>query len=327
MGISTVNGNAPIDNVTANAISVLEAIGTPEIPVYSGAKHPLCREIRSASEVHGASGLAGSELLPEPIGKPQSGNTIVAMRDALMSCPPNTAWLVAVGPLTNVALLLATCPEITAHLKGVSIMGGAVGHRFAPEVYLGPPYVDEHGKSHERHGNYTPFAEFNIWADPEAARSVFMVPGLQEKTVLIPLDVSHQAYTTAKARAMLLEGKNGPTRLRKMFNELFIYVAGTYEKEWGMEDGAPLHDPLAVAALLADHPSPDLRIGFDDNGRERWHIDVVVSGLEEGRTVATKLEHGRSGVLIPRTLDVDKFWRTLESCMAAADKRTRYIRL
>lgn len=244
-----------------------------------------------------------------------------------MSCAPRTAWLVAVGPLTNVAILFATFPEVAAHLKGLSIMGGAIGHGFAPQVFMGPPYVDEAGNSHDRHGNYTPFAEFNIWADPEAARSVFTVPHLQRKIVLIPLDVSHQAYTTSKVRERLLYGKRGPTRIRTMFNELFVYVAGTYEAEWGMDDGAPLHDPLAVAALLADHPDPESQIDFDDNHGERWHLDVVLSGLEEGRTIAVKLEHGKEGVCIPRTLDVDKFWRTLESCMAAADKKTRYVKL
>jgi uridine nucleosidase len=244
-----------------------------------------------------------------------------------MSCPPGKAWLVAVGPLTNVALLFATFPEVAAHLKGLSIMGGAIGHDFAPHVYIGPPYVDEKGISHARHGNYTPFAEFNVWADPEAARSVFQVPGLQSKTVLIPLDVSHQVYTTREARKLLLDGKNGPTRLRTMFNELLIYVASTYEKAWGMDDGAPLHDPIAVAALLAEQSNSELRIGFDDNGGERWHIDVILSGLEEGRTVATKVEQGEAGVLIPRKLDVGKFWQTLEGCMARADKKTSYAKL
>lgn len=322
-----MNGNAPIDNVTANGLSVLEAIGAPEVPLFSGARRPLCRDLRSAPEVHGESGLAGSDLLPQATRKAKSGNTILAMRNALMSCEPGTAWLVAVGPLTNAALLFATFPEVAAHLKGLSIMGGAIGHGFAPEVYLGPPYIDEQGISHDRHGNYTPYAEFNVWADPEAARCVFMVPGLQSKTFLIPLDVSHQAYTTRRVRDTLLNGKNGPTRLRKMFNELFIFVAGTYEGQWGMDDGAPLHDPLAVAMLLADHPNPEFRIDIDDRHGERWHLDVVLSGLEEGRTVATKLEHGEQGVCIPRTLDVDKFWRALEFCMATADKKTRYAKL
>lgn len=256
------------------------------------------------------------------------------MRDALMACAPGTVWLVAVGPLTNAALLFATFPEVAPHLKGVSIMGGAIGQGFAPpQVSLGPPYVDDEGKSHERCGNYTPFAEFNVWADPEAARSVFKVPGLQSKMVLTPLDVSHQVYTTKEKRALLLHGggggggERGSTRLRTLFNELFVYVAGAYEGAWGLADGAPLHDPIAVAALLAGHPDPEVRIGFDDNGGERWGLDVVLSGLEEGRTVATKLEQGGKGVLIPRTLDVEKFWRTLEGCMATADEETGYVKL
>ena len=327
LGISTVNGNAPLEKVTKNGLSVLEAIGATDVPLYAGAKFPFCRAIRSAPEVHGESGLAGTDLLPSPTCQPQSGNTVNAMRDALLSCPPNTAWLVAVGPLTNVALLFAMYPEVAGHLKGLSIMGGGIGHGFAPHVSMGPPYIDENGKSHDRHGNYTPFAEFNIWADCESARSVFLNPVLKSKTFLIPLDVSHQAYTTKKVRDMLLNGKQGPTRLRTMYNELLIYFAGTYEDEWGMDEGPPLHDPLAVAVLLADHTDPDLRIEFNDNGGERWDLDVVLSGLQEGRTVATKLQKGTPGVMIPRSLDMDKFWNALESCMAKADEKTGHAKL
>jgi uridine nucleosidase len=327
LGISTVNGNAPLDKVTKNGLSVLEAIGASDVPLYAGAEVPFCREIRSAPEVHGESGLAGTDLLPRASSQPRLGNTINAMRDALLSCPPNTAWLVATGPLTNAALLFATYPEVARHIKGLSIMGGAIGHGFAPHVSMGPPYIDGSGKSHPRHGNYTPFAEFNVWADCESARSVFLNPVLKLKTFVIPLDVSHQAYTTQRVRHMLLNGKRGPTRLRTMFYELLNYFADTYKHEWGMDQGPPLHDPLAVAILLADHPDPDVRIRFDDNGGERWHVDVVLSGLEEGRTVATKLQEGTAGVMIPRSLDMDKFWSVLESCMARADEKMGYAKL
>ncbi|KAJ9610656.1 Uridine nucleosidase 1 [Cladophialophora chaetospira] len=327
LGISTVNGNAPLEKVTKNGLSVLEAIGATDVPLYAGARFPFCRAIRSAPEVHGESGLAGTDLLPNATCKPRPGNTINAMRDALLSRPPNTAWLVATGPLTNAALLFAIYPEVASHIKGLSIMGGCIGHGFAPHVSMGPPYVDENGKSHERYGNYTPFAEFNIWADLESARSVFMNPMLKSKTFLIPLDVSHQAYTTKKVRDMLLNGKQGPTRLRTMFNELLVYAGSTYEEEWGMDQGYPLHDPLAVAFLLADHPDPKVRIDFNDNGGERWDLDVVLCGLQEGRTVATKIEKGKHGVMIPRSMDMDKFWNTLESCMAKADEKTGYVKL
>ena len=112
-----------------------------------------------------------------------------------------------------------------------------------------------------------------------------------------------------------------------MFNELLIYFAGTYENAWGMDQGPPLHDPLAVAILLAEHPDPEVRIDFNDNNGERWDLDVVLSGLEEGRTTATKLEPGQPGAFIPRSLDMDKFWLTLEACMAEADQKTGYVKL
>lgn len=239
-----------------------------------------------------------------------------------MSCPPGTAWLVTTGTLTNAATLFAAFPEVASHIKGLSIMGGAIGNGFT-FVSMGPPYTDVAGKMHPRIGNWNPFAEFNIWCDPEASRSLLQNAVLQPKIILVPLDVTHLAYAGKEVQELLLHGPNGkirsPTRLRRMFNELLMFFASTYADVFGLKEGPPLHDPLAVAALLADHPDSSVKIEFDDGGGEKWNVDVVLEGQELGRTVA-KLSP--KGSMVPRSLDLQRFWTSLEECMARADEAT-----
>ncbi|OAP58063.1 hypothetical protein AYL99_07153 [Fonsecaea erecta] len=325
IGVSTVHGNAPLSKCTLNALSVLEAIGKPEIPVFPGLSRPFCRTAHTASDIHGSSGLGGTDLLPQPTRFPLTHcSAVLEMRSALLSQPKGTPYVVASGPLTNVAMLFTLFPEVSEHIAGLSIMGGAIGADFT-HVSVGQPYLDATGTTHARTGNRTPFAEFNIWADPESARAVFQNPLLKSKTTLIPLDVTHQAYATPEIQRMLLNGINGPTRLRTTFNELLMFFAHTYAKVFGLTEGPPLHDPLAVAVLLEHDPNPGVRINFDDNGGERWDVDVILEGEQTGRTVVTKSVNGE-GVRIPRTLDLPKFWHTLEECMARADEVTGYMK-
>jgi len=323
LGISTVYGNAPLTKTTNNALAVLEAIGKPDIAVIPGAARPFCRLHRAAQEIHGESGLDGTDLLPKPQRRPLGHlNAVKEMRDSLMACPPNTAWIVVTGTLTNLALLMATFPEVAHHVKGVSIMGGAIGDGFAP-VSMGTDYTDAEGRTRKRIGNYSPFAEFNIWCDPEASQSVFQNPALKNKTYLIPLDVTHQAYAGKSVQDMLLNGKNNrggqPTRVRRMYNELLMFFAETYHNVFGLSEGPPLHDPLAVAVLLWDFPEDISRIMFDDRGGERWDINIITEGEQVGRTVAVP---AKEGCVIPRSLDLEKFWHVLEDCMDRADEQT-----
>jgi uridine nucleosidase len=274
--------------------------------------------------LEGESGIDGTDLLPQPTKKALTHcNAIQEMRECLMSCPPDTAWLVTTGTLTNAALLFAVFPEVASHIKGLSIMGGSIGNGFT-SVSMGPPYTDEAGETHPRIGNCSPFAEFNIWCDPEASRSLLQNPVLRPKTVLVPLDVTHQAYAGKEVQKLLLH-RNGeiekPSRLRRMFNELLMFFATTYADVFGLKEGPPLHDPLAVAALLADHPESSVRIDFDDGRGEKWNVDVVLEGQELGRTVAKSSVHG---TMVPRSLDLKKFWTALEECMARADEATEY---
>lgn len=239
-----------------------------------------------------------------------------------MACPPDTAWLVTTGTLTNAALLFATFPEVVPHIRGLSIMGGAVGEGFS-SVPLGPAFRDASGQMQPRIGNITPYAEFNIWCDPEASQSIFHNRSLAQKTILIPLDLTHQAFTTKKVRDMLLNAVDGQsTRIRRMFNELLMFFAQTYADVFGLTEGPPLHDPLAVAVLLNDHENKEVMIKFEDNQGERWDVDIVLEGDQVGRT---KVSPSTQGVMIPRSLDTSKFWNVLESCLAEADKKTGHV--
>ena len=246
-------------------------------------------------------------------------NAVVEMHDALMACAPGTAWVVATGTLTNIGLLFSTFPETAKHIKGLSIMGGAIGDHFT-KAPIGSPVVDSKGNSTPRIGNVTAHAEFNIWCDPEAARSIFSNPELQEKTVLIPLDVTHLAFANSRVQDLLWHGKPSeqspnPSDLRQMYHELLMYFAHTYARVFGMADGPPLHDPVAVAVLLKDHPNPEHRIDFQTND-EAWTVDIELAGREIGRT---RIKAINGGVLIPRTFDLDKFWSVLNDCMLRAE--------
>ncbi|KAL2223087.1 uridine nucleosidase Urh1 [Thermoascus aurantiacus ATCC 26904] len=332
LGISTIHGNASLENTTANAGSVLEAIGKPEIPVYPGSKKPFCRPAVHAPDIHGASGLDGTDLLPKASRPPViDKNPILAMRDALLAQPKGTAWVVATGALTNVALLFATFPEVAEHIQGLSIMGGAIGGGFTDAPMSRLPGEES------RIGNTTPWAEFNIYCDPEASQSIFSNPILAPKTTLISLDLTHQVLASRTVQSRILtgttDGSSTPTVLRRILHALLTFFAATYDTVFGLSTGPPLHDPLAVAVLLSNlnpifaKANPDKALRFDDKGGERFSVTVVTDGKhgddasltgQLGRTIAKATTDGR-GVAIPRGVDVEKFWDMIIDCIQRAD--------
>ncbi|KAL8818765.1 MAG: hypothetical protein Q9223_002667 [Gallowayella weberi] len=248
------------------------------------------------------------------------------MREALGAEPAGKPWIVATGALTNVALLFATFPEVAGHIRGLSIMGGAIGNGYS-DAPLGQLRSEGH-----RFGNHTPWAEFNIYCDPEAAQSIFSNAILTPKTTLIPLDLTHQVLATEAVQSKL---RHGPSDLagkkssdtRQMFHDLLMFYANTYADIFGISEGPPLHDPLAVAVVLYDEHYADL--DFDDGDGERWDVRVVTDGLHSeydgergqlGRTVISKSNERGVGVRIPRGLDVARFWTLVEDCLQSADR-------
>lgn len=286
LGISTIHGNASLENTTANAGSILTAIGKPDIPVYPGSQKPFSRPALHAPDIHGKfrntpisysfgdnhqgeSGLDGTDLLPKPATPPISDrNTILAMRDTLLAQPKGVPWLVATGTLTNVALLFATFPEVAEHIAGLSLMGGAIGEGFTDAPMSRLP------GEQSRIGNVTPWAEFNLYVrlqtipycdpmsnsgnyqcDPESSQSIFSNPIVAAKTTIIALDLTHQVLASQAVQSRILHGSihsdQEPTVLRQILHALLTFFAATYEKAFGLTTGPPLHDPLAVAVILS----------------------------------------------------------------------------
>jgi uridine nucleosidase len=336
LGISTVFGNAPLSHTTINTLAILKAIGLEkDIPVYAGSSQPFCRPVALAPDIHGESGLDGTSCLPIPDTKPRSDDSAVgAMFKALSNEEAGTPWLVCTGALTNAALMFAVHPEMAAHIAGLTHMGGAIGDGFtdAPMgVLKGHSEEDQAG----RFGNWTPFAEFNVYIDPESARAIFNNPVIAAKTTICPLDLTHQLLATETVQQDLLHGHQmsngdgarkgkGPSQVRKLFVEILTFFAQTYADVFGLIEGPPLHDPLAVASAFI----PGI---FEDNGGERFEIEVVTEGAHGssedvreggsqcGRTVATVLGEGRQGVRIPRSVDRVKMWRMIDECLARAE--------
>ncbi|KAJ9668245.1 Uridine nucleosidase 1 [Coniosporium apollinis] len=281
----------------------------------------------SFNPIAGASGLDGVPLLP-PSTTPFLTHPpyTTAISTTLLATPPHTAWLIATGALTNIAHLFRAHPDLRSHIAGLGIMGGAIGNGFTSA-----PLGRKKGEG-ERFGNWTPYAEFNIYCDPEAAAGIFEDEVLAPKTVMVPLDVTHQAIADWEVRRGLLHGLSndpsvagaGYSPLRALFHDILTFFGETYDREFGLSAGPPLHDPLAVAAAVL----PAL---FDDRGGERYRVEVDTRGehsevpeevLQLGRTRVELLEGGRQGVRIPRTFDVPKFWWMIEGALGRAEGTT-----
>src|SRR5437879_656130 len=182
LGVTTVSGNQTLEKTTANAILVLDHVGRDDVPVAAGAARPLVRERHVASEVHGATGLDGPNLSP-PGREPEPDHAVDWIARTLVAAPAPVT-LVPTGPLTNVALFLARYPELEPKVERIVLMGGSIGL-----------------------GNVTPAAEFNIWADPEAAQRVFS-SGLD--VTMVGLDVTHAALMTpAHVERLAAAGRAG----------------------------------------------------------------------------------------------------------------------
>lgn len=189
IGVSTVGGNSNLDHCTINARKMLHlAKHEGSHDVFPGANRPLIRARMFAEEVHGETGLDGTTTLGKihlPEQAPdvaRHGSAIAAMYKGIMATPKGTCWLLCTGPLTNAAILLsAHGDELCEHLKGLCFMGGAIAL-----------------------GNNNSSTEFNIAADPDAAKIVIETWGSKLKQcVMVPLDVTTVALTTDLVRQRL----------------------------------------------------------------------------------------------------------------------------
>jgi inosine-uridine nucleoside N-ribohydrolase len=215
VGVTTVSGNQTLDKTTANALRVLELAGRGDIPVYAGADAPFIRGRDVAAHVHGESGLDGPDL-PPANGAPQTRHAVEYLADQFGAAPKAT--LIATGPLTNVGLAFAT--HAGARPDRIVLMGGAVAE-----------------------GNRTPAAEFNIWADPEAAQRVFAE---NLDTTMVGLDVTHRALITDAHT----ERMRGAGRVGRVVAELMDFYARFHKARYPDLAGSPMHDPVCIAHLI-----------------------------------------------------------------------------
>jgi inosine-uridine nucleoside N-ribohydrolase len=217
LGVTTVAGNQTLDKTTANALRVLELAGRGDVPVAAGAERPLVRAPKVALDVHGDSGLDGPELVPAAT-TPVPAHAVDFLAERLLAAPAPVT-LVPTAPLTNVALLLARHPEAVARIERIVLMGGAIAE-----------------------GNVTPAAEFNVWADPEAAARVF---GSGLDVTMIGLDVTHRALLTAAHAERLRAGGE----IGAFVADLHSFYTRFHGETYGW-DGAPVHDAMAVAHVI-----------------------------------------------------------------------------
>jgi len=247
LGVTTVFGNVPLSATTINARRLLELCGRSDVPVAAGADRPLVHpQLFTAAYVHGTDGLSGqSHTLPEPT-RPLESRDAISLLAELLSAADEPVTIAPIGPLTNIAILLAAHPGLKEKIARIVIMGGGLTF-----------------------GNTTTAAEFNVWSDPEAARRV-----LVEETVpcvLVPLDLTHRcAVDSAWLEKLAAAGPVGAA---------LTSLTGSYLKHYPNvlgRNGIVLHDTVAVAEAI----SPGIL------RTESYPIDVdCTSGPSRGATL------------------------------------------
>ena len=262
VGITTVNGNVGIDRTTHNALAVAQVAGL-DVPVHRGAARPFVNDPVDARYVHGHSGI-GTVKVPEVTRDIDSDDAITFILDTARSV--DGLQLVAIGPLTNIALAVQADPSLPDRLGGFTIMGGAAAG-----------------------GNTTATAEFNIWADPEAADIVFRK---MATFTMVGLDVTHQVLLGPRERDRMRAAGTPATILAADLLDYAVDRAG----ELRGTAGAPIHDACAVVAVT----DPGLF------GGDRRPVAIELDGTHtRGMTVVDERPRadGEPQVEVLRTVD------------------------
>ena len=218
--ITTVCGNASVDNTTNNALRIVAAFGL-DVPVYRGAEQPLLHRYEFPAAFHGPSGLDSVGVELPQTSRPAAPAHAVEAIIALVDANPGEISVVVIGPMTNLALAFALRPDLAQRIKQVVFMGGSSSE-----------------------GNVTAAAEFNIWADAEAARMVFRSGA---KLVMFGLNLTHQTLLRRQDVAAVRAAHPGPNAVA----DIMDFYCGTYYRFAGADKpGAPLHDPCTIAYLI-----------------------------------------------------------------------------
>lgn len=213
--VTTVRGNVTAELSTRNAIRALAAFGRADVPVCQGAARPLVRLNPPYPPIHGENGLGDVEL-PEAVRESSAEPALAALERVLEPAAPGEITVIALAPLTNLALLLALRPDLADRIGLLAVMGATIDR-----------------------GNVTPFAEFNVWADPEAAYRVLAAG--EVPTRLFTLAATRKAALDERQRLQLAGWSRVGATLAEMILGYDDQVTGA---------GWPLHDALVVAGLL-----------------------------------------------------------------------------
>ena len=225
VGVTTVNGNVSVDHCTDNSLRVLDFIGRGDIPVHEGLNRPIARpDFPIPRAVKKSTGVHGTELDVPPARSRKADGSAVEFLIETFRAATDEITLVPTGPLSNIAAALALDPKFVERVPEVVLRGGA----------------------HD-HGNVTPAAAMDIWADPDASASVFAA-GFR-RLVCVPLDATHQALVSrADVAAMEAMGTPaGAAAARFIGRRIGAYDANQPMAERG---AAPVHDALCVAYLV-----------------------------------------------------------------------------
>ena len=271
LGITVVSGNQTLENTLRNTLNVVQHLGL-DIPVYAGMGEPLIRKRFNAPEIHGKTGLDGpvfEELHLEPQKEHAVDFIIRILRES-----KEKITLVPTGPMTNIAMALRLAPDIKEKIERISLMGGAFGL-----------------------GNYTPAAEFNVYADPEAAHVVFS-SGLP--IVMMGLDLTNQALADMNIikRMEAIGNKAG-----KLFGDMLRYTFKS-QRLFGLSAG-PVHDVTAMTYVVR----PDL---FEVKPA---YVEVCLDkGNCYGRTVVdfSGITGQKTNALVGTAIKLEEFWDFVE---------------
>jgi pyrimidine-specific ribonucleoside hydrolase len=262
--VTTVFGNVDLATTTANALRLCTLGGRPDIPVAAGASRPLVHpQPFRAAEWHGADGLGGhADRFPPPSTGTDARDAVTLLADVLAAAT-EPVTIAAIGPLTNVALLLAAHPSLAPRIGRLVVMGGALGG-----------------------GNTTPAAEFNIWSDPEAARRVLVEESVP--TTLVPLDLTMRGWVDAAwLDALAAGGEHGA-----LLAEVLRLYRVRYQALYG-RDGVVVHDAIAILEALVPGTLPTTPLPVEvacDHGPARGALIADRYGAGTGRTVDIALD-------------------------------------
>ncbi|MBT0309011.1 nucleoside hydrolase [Morganella morganii] len=277
LAVTTVVGNQTLEKVTRNALAVARIAGITGIPFAAGCPRPLIREIETAPDIHGDSGLDGP-VLPEPVLTLDPRHAVQLIIDTIMAHPPKTITLVPTAGLTNIALAARLEPRIIDRVKEVVLMGGGY-----------------------HTGNWSAVAEFNIKIDPEAAHIVFNAGW---PLTMVGLDLTHQALATPEVVSKIVAVGTAPAQF---VLELLEFFGTMYKSAQGF-DYPPVHDPCAVAYVIDPSVMTTRKVPLDVELTGTLTLGMTVADFRSPAPadcltqVAVKLDHTRFWDLVTDAL-------------------------